>query len=122
MFTTIVSVIVRVLVFGTGFGVGFGAANAFGAGEQIASTQRCAASADFGMLAICDELGQLTTSTTGLVTAELEALAAGFGAALGFGGTGTVTVLVIVCVVDDPGEEVDEPTQTVTDPEPIFEP
>jgi uncharacterized membrane protein len=52
MFTTIVSVIVRVLVFGTGFGVGFGAATAFGAGEQIASTQRSAASADFGMLAI----------------------------------------------------------------------
>ena len=49
-------------------------------------------------------------------------LCTGFGAALGFGGTGTVTVLVMVCVVDDPGEEVDEPTQTVTDPEPIFEP
>jgi hypothetical protein len=49
-------------------------------------------------------------------------LGAGFGAGLGFGGTGTVTVFVIVCVVDDPGEEVDEPTQTVTDPEPIFEP
>jgi hypothetical protein len=47
---------------------------------------------------------------------------AGFGAGLDFGGTGTVTVLVMVCVVDDPGEEVDEPTQTVTDPEPIFEP
>ena len=56
------------------------------------------------MLAICDELGQLTTSITGLATAELEALAAGFGAALGFGGTGTVTVLVMLCVVDDPGE------------------
>ena len=47
---------------------------------------------------------------------------AGFGAGLGFDGTGTVTVLVIVCVVDDPGEEVEAPTQTVTDPEPIFEP
>ena len=47
---------------------------------------------------------------------------AGFGAGLGFGGTGTVTVLVMVCVVDDPGEEDDEPAQTVTDPEPNFEP
>ena len=49
-------------------------------------------------------------------------LATGFGAGFGFGGTGTVTVLVIVCVVDDPGEEVEAATQTVTDPEPIFEP
>jgi hypothetical protein len=47
---------------------------------------------------------------------------AGFGAGLGFGGTGTVTVLAMVCVVDDPGEEDDEPAQTVTDPEPNFEP
>ena len=47
---------------------------------------------------------------------------AGFGAGLGFGGTGTVTVLVMVCVVDEPGEEDDEPAQTVTDPEPNFEP
>ena len=47
---------------------------------------------------------------------------AGFGAGLGFGGTGTVTVFVMVCVVDDPGEEDEDPTQTVTDPEPIFEP
>jgi hypothetical protein len=41
---------------------------------------------------------------------------------LGFGATGIVTVLEMVCLVDDPGEEVEEPTQTVTDPEPIFEP
>ena len=47
---------------------------------------------------------------------------AGFGAGLGFVGTGTVTVLVMICVVDDPGEEDEDPTQTVTDPEPIFEP
>jgi hypothetical protein len=47
---------------------------------------------------------------------------AGFGAGLGFGGTGTVTVLVMVCVVDEPGEEDVEPAQTVTDPEPNFEP
>jgi hypothetical protein len=46
---------------------------------------------------------------------------AGFGAGLDFGGTGTVTDLVMVCVVDDPGDEVDQPTQTVTVPEPIFE-
>ena len=121
-----ISVIVTVLVFGTSFGVGFGAATAFGAGEQIASTQRSAASADLGMDAICDALGQLTTSTTGLGAVALIGLAAGlgagFGAGLGFGGTGTVTVLDMVCVVDDPGEEVDEPTQTVTEPEPIFEP
>jgi hypothetical protein len=47
---------------------------------------------------------------------------AGFGTGLGFGGTGTVTDLVMVCVVDDPGEEDEDPTQTVTDPDPIFEP
>ncbi len=56
----------------------------------------------------------------------LAGLAAGFGegfdAVLDFGGTGTVTVLVMVCVVDDPGEEIELPTQTVTDPEPNFEP
>jgi hypothetical protein len=28
----------------------------------------------------------------------------------------------MVCVVVDPGEEVEVPTQTVTDPEPIFDP
>jgi hypothetical protein len=53
-------------------------------------------------------------------------LAAGFGAGLGagfgFGGTGTVTVLVMVCVVDDPADELEDPTQTVTDPAPIFDP
>ena len=47
---------------------------------------------------------------------------AGFGTDLGFGGTKTVTVLVMVCLVDDPGEEIEEPTQTVTVPEIIFEP
>jgi hypothetical protein len=47
-----VSVIVMVLVSRTGFGVGFGAATTFGAGEQIDSTQRSAASADLGMDAI----------------------------------------------------------------------
>ena len=54
--------------------------------------------------------------------AGLACFGTGFGAGLGFGGTGTVTVFVMVCVVDEPGEEVDEPTQTVTDPEPNFEP
>jgi hypothetical protein len=29
---------------------------------------------------------------------------------------------VMVCVVDDPGEEDEDPAQTVTDPDPIFEP
>jgi hypothetical protein len=55
----------------------------------------------------------------------LAGLGFGFGAdfsAVGLGKTGTVIVLVMVCVVDDPGEEVEVPTQTVTDPEPIFEP
>jgi hypothetical protein len=47
-------------------------------------------------------------------------LAAGFGA--GFGGSGTVTVFVNFCVVDDAGDEVEAPTQTVTDPAPSFEP
>ena len=47
-----VSVIVIVFVFRTGFGVGLGAATTFGAGEQIDSTQRCAASADLGMDAL----------------------------------------------------------------------
>jgi hypothetical protein len=56
----------------------------------------------------------------------LAGLAAGFGegfdAGLDFGETGTFTVLMMVCVVDDPGEETELPTQTVTDPEPNFEP
>jgi hypothetical protein len=63
--------------------------------------------------------------TTGLGVITLLGLDTGFGAGfnagLGFGGTGTVTVLVINCVVDDRGVEVEKPTQTVTDPEPIFE-
>jgi hypothetical protein len=49
-------------------------------------------------------------------------LAIGLGAGLDFGGTGTVRVVLMVCVVVDPGEEVEVPTQTVTDPEPIFDP
>jgi hypothetical protein len=44
-----ISVIVMVLGFGADFGVDLGAAAALGAGEQIESTQRWAASADFGM-------------------------------------------------------------------------
>jgi hypothetical protein len=55
-----VSVMVTVFVFGVGFGVdfgvgfgvGFGVATTLGVGEQIDSTQRSAASADLGMLAI----------------------------------------------------------------------
>jgi hypothetical protein len=51
-------------------------------------------------------------------------LAAGFGAGLGtgFGGTGIVTVFVMLCVVVDPADELVDPTQTVTDPDPILEP
>jgi hypothetical protein len=44
------------------------------------------------------------------------------GAGFGFGATGTVTVLVMVCVVLDPAEELEDPTHTVTDPDPSFEP
>ncbi len=47
---------------------------------------------------------------------------AGFGAGLGLEETGTVTILVMVCVVVDAGEENEDPTQTVTDPDPIFDP
>jgi hypothetical protein len=53
-------------------------------------------------------------------------LAAGFGAGLGtgfgFGGTGIVTVFVMLCVVVDPADELVDPTQTVTEPDPILEP
>ena len=60
----------------------------------------------------------------GVVT--VAGFAAGFGAGcgsgFGFGGTVTVTVWVMVCVVDDPGEEPEVPTQMVTEPELIFEP
>jgi hypothetical protein len=52
----------------------------------------------------------------------LAGLAGGFGAGLGFGATGTVTVLVIVCVVLVPEVDDEAPTQTVTEPEPTFEP
>ena len=53
--------------FGFGFGFGVGLATILGAGEQIDSTHRSAASAERGMLAIWDALGQLTFATTGLV-------------------------------------------------------
>jgi hypothetical protein len=51
---------VMVLAVGLGFGAGFGATATLGAGEQIDCTHRSAASADLGILASCDELGQLT--------------------------------------------------------------
>lgn len=54
------SVMVMVLAVALGLGAGFGATATLGAGEQIDWTQRSAASADLGMLAICEELGQLT--------------------------------------------------------------
>ena len=60
-----VSVMVTVLVFTVGFGVGFGAATALAAGEQTDCIQRSAASAERGMLAIWEALGQLTAATTG---------------------------------------------------------
>jgi hypothetical protein len=84
------------------------------------------------MLAIWEGLGQLTRATTGFGVTTAVGLAAGLGARLGagfgagfgfgFGGTETVTVLVIVWVVVDPAEELDDPTQTVTDPDPILDP
>ncbi len=49
-------------------------------------------------------------------------LLAGLGAGFVFAGTGTFTVLVIVRVVVDPAAELEDPTHTVTDPEPIFDP
>ena len=60
-----VSVMVTVLVFTEGLGVRFGAATTFGAGEQIDWAQRSAASAERGMLANCEVLGQLTGAATG---------------------------------------------------------
>lgn len=123
---------VTVFVFGVGFGTGFGAATTLGAGEHTNLTQRSAASAERGMLAIWEGLGQLTRATTGFGVTTAVGLAAGLGARLGagfgagfgfgFGGTETVTVLVIVWVVVDPAEELDDPTQTVTDPDPILDP
>jgi hypothetical protein len=82
------------------------------------------------MLAIWEGLGQLAVATTGFGVTTAVGLAAGFGAGFGaglgfgfgFGGTETVTVLVIVRVVVDPAEELDDPTQTVTDPDPILDP
>lgn len=99
-----VSVMVMVLVlttgFGGAFGAGFGADTTLGEGEQIDWTHLSAASADRGILAICEALGQLTGSAIGLGLELLAGLAtcfgAGFGAGFGFGGTGTVTVLVMV--------------------------
>jgi hypothetical protein len=117
---------VMVLAVGLGFGAGFGATATLGAGEQIDCTHRSAASADFGMLEICEELGQLTGLVTGLGETALTGLATVLGAGLGFGfglaGAGTVTVFVIAFVVVEPGDLEDEPTQTVTDPDPILEP
>jgi hypothetical protein len=111
---------------GVGLGVGFGADTTFGEGEQIDSTHRSAASAERGMLAIWEALGQLACATTGLAVAVLAGLAdvfgAGLGVAFGLGATGTVTVLVMVCVLVDPAEELEEPTHTVTEPDPILEP
>jgi hypothetical protein len=46
-----VSMIVMVLVFGGALGFSFEATATLEAGEQIDLTQRCAASADLGMLA-----------------------------------------------------------------------
>ena len=76
------------------------------------------------MLAICEADGQLTGATTGLGVEAATGLAAGLaaGLGLGFGATGTVTVLVMVWVVVEPGDELEDPTQTVTEPDPIFEP
>jgi hypothetical protein len=37
-------------------------------------------------------------------------------------GAGTVTVFVIALVVVEPGELEEDPTQTVTDPDPMLEP
>jgi hypothetical protein len=49
-------------------------------------------------------------------------LLAGLGAGFVFAGTGTFTGVVIVSVVVDPADELEDPTHTVTDPEPIFDP
>ena len=126
----IVSVIVLVsyfgfaLTFGVGFGAGLGADTVFGAGEQIDSTQRSAASADRGMLAIALALGQLacTGGAAGFGAGFEMTLALLFGGGLGFAGTLTVTVLVMVRVELDPGDPPVDPTQTVTDPDPILDP
>jgi hypothetical protein len=120
-----VSVIVIVLDPVFGLAAGFGATLTFGAGEQVDWIHLSAASADLGMLASCEELGQLTGWATGLGAGLLTVLAAGFGAGFGAGlgfGAGTTTVLVMVLVVVDPAELVDEPTQTVTEPEPMLDP
>ena len=120
------SVIVTVFVFAGGFGVGLGAAVTLGAFKQTEATQRSAASAERGILASWEALGQLTTSTTGLGVGVVTGLAADFGAGLGagfgFGGTGTVRVFVTLCVAVDPADELVDPTQTVTDPDPNLEP
>ena len=126
----IVSVIVLVsyfgfaLTFGVGFGAGLGADTVFGAGEQIDSTQRSAASADRGMLAIALALGQLacTGGAAGFGAGCETTLGLLFGGVLGFAGTLTVTVLVMVWVDLEPADPPLDPTQTVTEPEPILDP
>jgi hypothetical protein len=86
--------------------------------------QRCAASADLGILAICALLGQATGF--GFIVGFFEGLStgflAGFACGLGLATTGTLMVFVIVCVEDDPGVLSEDPTQTVTEPEPMLDP
>jgi hypothetical protein len=120
-----VCVIVTVLVLTGSFlttTFDFGATVAFGAGEQIDSTQRWAASAERGILALWDALGQLTAATTFFLAFTFAGFTAGLRAGFGFIGTGILMVLVMVCLVTDPAVELEEPTQTVTEPDPIFEP
>ncbi len=122
-----VIVLVSYLDFALTLGAGFGADTVLGAGEQIDSTQRSAASAERGILAITPALGQLTcTGEVGGFGADCATtFALGFafgGGGLGFSATLTLTVLVMVLVEDEPADPPLEPTQTVTDPEPRLEP
>jgi hypothetical protein len=66
----------------------------------------------------------VTGFTTGLGAGFTAGLATGFGNGFGtgLGFAGTVTVFVIVCVVVEPAEDFEDLTQTVTEPDPIFEP
>ncbi|CAB4625211.1 unannotated protein [freshwater metagenome] len=118
-----VSVIVLVLDLAGGFEAGFGAATLLTGGEQTDFTQRAEASAELGILDSCAELGQATGAfTTGLAGF----FGAGFPTFLTGAGvltfTGTLTVLVMVLVVDDDGLLLEDPTHTVTEPEPRLEP
>ena len=121
----IVSVIVLVMVFDLGFGSGLaaGLATGFGFGEQIDSTQRSAASGDFGMLANWLLVGQLATigfaGATGIAFGLACTLGCGFGLVTG---TLVVMVLVTLVVLEEPGELDPAPTQTVTEEEPILDP